>query len=111
VDDGNLEDVKANCVSDHGIPFFDCIKRYIAEIRSIPVDRMPPKLNNLSDSDWKKNHIDWYEYNMIFEKKRKEDGSHFLDDRIWNLRSEFIGPIKSFFEDLFGLKSLESENR
>jgi hypothetical protein len=108
VDDGNLEKVKANCISAHGVPFFECIGRYIADIQSIPKDRMPPKLDNLSPSDWKKNHLAWYEFNMINDKRLKEDGNHYLEDRIWNLNSEFLTPIKRFFEDLFGLKPLDS---
>lgn len=95
-DDGSLEDVLHNVVSDKGKVFYQCLSSYIGCLASIQENK-PVGLQQIED--FKKTKFDWYTYIMLGNGTSKKD---FLDTQIWDLDTPELEKLRTFFNTYFG---------
>ncbi|MCR9253574.1 MAG: hypothetical protein NXI20_24375 [bacterium] len=97
-DDGNLENLLHHLISNGGKSFYECLDNYINCLRAIQNETSANGV--LEISDFNKQKIEWYVY-LMGGKAMRSSNRNYLDEEFWNLDSEALDPLKSFFLKVF----------
>lgn len=105
---GNLESLLNNLVSEKGKPFFECLTNYSNCLSSLLQNDIPVELKQVNDFHKKK--FEWYIFNMLGNKHRKEtllsQRDYFKDD-LWNLEGQSLSPLLGFLNSYLPKNSTE----
>ncbi|MCC7318245.1 MAG: hypothetical protein IT219_06895 [Bacteroidales bacterium] len=106
---GNLETLLENLVSEKGKPFFKCLTNYSSCLAELLKIQVPVELNRVDDFNKKK--FEWYIYNMLGTKYANETSLSKRDytrNELWNLDSDSLLPLLNFLKTCLPISSLPS---
>ena len=97
-DDGNLEYLLSQIISEDGLPFYSCLSSYIECLKALDDDTAPQGVQEIADLD--KERFGWYVYMMQGKGKAVESPRDYLQTDYWNLSAPALEPLRSFLEEV-----------
>lgn len=97
-DDGNLETLLNEIVSNNGLPYYRCLQEFTTCLANLESDQVPPKL---SEEHWEKTKLKWYAFNMDGSNSRNP-ARNYLDSDLWDLNASSLNPLREFLAEAIG---------
>ncbi|TCJ17072.1 hypothetical protein EPD60_07105 [Flaviaesturariibacter flavus] len=94
-DDGNLESLLTECISDGGKQFYSCLSSYVSCLEQI-AENKPKGIREIECFD--KTKLDWYTYMMLGKVNNKE-GRDYLKQDLWDLDRPCLDKLKEFLNE------------
>ena len=97
--DGNLEHLLDQIISEKGANFHGCLSKYITCLSTLNKESIPREI--LENPDLNKKKLEWYTYMMLGKFGKKENTQNYLNEDLWDLNSNILDPLNLFFTEIF----------